>query len=237
MKASQQQQETLLDLGQIDLQIRRNNLALEALSKDSAIEQTRAELMQLSETLLVQRNAHDALELDLSRAAQDLELVEQRIERDKQRLEQSSSPKDIQGIQHELGALAKRKDALEDAELVLLEKVEASKADVAEISAARDLIQSKLSTLEEQQLAQAAKLKSGAALLAEDRDRAKRQLSPELAEHYEKLFSRGVGVARFSGIACGVCGMTMTGSGLDEVRATPMDELAYCSECNGILVR
>jgi predicted nucleic acid-binding Zn-ribbon protein len=237
MKASQQQQETLLELSQIDLQIRRNALATEALVNGTEIESARSELMKLSEELLNGRNALDALEIELKRAAEDLNLVEERILKDNQRLDQSSNPKDIQGIQHELASLAKRKDTLEDAELALIEKVELQSAEVSSIAESRELAQQKLQALEATQATELAKLKSGAMLLAEDRDRAKANLSAELAEHYEKLKARGAGVGRFSGINCGACGMTMTGASLDEVRATPMDELAHCAECNGILVR
>lgn len=237
MKASQQQQETLLELSQIDLQIRRNQIATNAIVNGSEIESARAELMNLSESLLNERNSLDALEVDLSRAAQDLALVEDRILKDKQRLDRSSNQKDIQGIQHELVSLAKRKDTLEDAELELLERVEVQKAQVLAISTAREEAQRHLSSLEQDQSAELAKLKSGAMLLAEDRARAIASLSEELASHYEKLKARGAGVGRFSGISCGACGMTMTGASLDQVRATPMDELAHCAECNGILVR
>lgn len=237
MKASQQQQETLLELSQIDLQIRRNQLAVDSIEKGSELDSARAELMKLSETLLEARNALDTLEIDLSRAAQDLALVEDRITKDQVRLDQSSSTKDIQGIQQELLALAKRKDTLEDAELALIEKVDVQKAEVGKVSEHRQTAQQELSRIEQGQSAELAKLKSGAMLLIEDRQRAIANLSEELAAHYEKLKSRGVGVGRFSGIQCGACGMTMTGANLDEVRATPMDELAHCAECNGILVR
>lgn len=237
MKASHQQQETLLELSQIDLQIRRNQLAMDAIVNGTDIEAARSSLMQLSEVLLNERNALDALEIELTRAAQDLVLVEERIAKDKQRLEQSANSKDVQGIQHELVSLAKRKDTLEDAELTLIEKVEIQQATVAQILVTRESAQRTLSELEEAQSADIAKLKSGAMLLSQDRERAVANLSEELAAHYEKLKARGAGVGRFSGIACGACGMTMTGASLDEVRATPMDELAHCAECNGILVR
>jgi predicted nucleic acid-binding Zn-ribbon protein len=179
MKASHQQQETLLELSQIDLQIRRNQIATAALINGTDIESARAELMQLSESLLNERNTLDALEVDLSRAAQDLALVEDRIQKDEQRLAQSSNQKDVQGIQHELASLAKRKDTLEDAELELLERVEVQKAQLANIANSRDLAQKKLSSLEEGQTAELAKLKSGAMLLAEDRMRALANLSEE----------------------------------------------------------
>lgn len=237
MKASQQQQEVLLELSQIDLQIRRNQLAIDSLQKSVEIEEARAELMALSENLINARNAVDALQLDLKRAEQDLQLVEERIAKDNIRLEQSSNPKDIQGIQHELVSLAKRKDTLEDAELVLIEKVEMQVTEVAAISTARDEVQARMDRIESQQATELSKLKSGAMLLNEDRARAIANIPNELAQHYEKLKARKSGVGRFSGIACGACGMTLTGANLDEIRATPMDELAHCGECGGILVR
>jgi hypothetical protein len=237
MKANHQQQETLLELSQIDLQIRRNLIATESVIKSAEIESARLKLMQLSETLLNERNTLDALEIELTRAAQDLALVEERILKDKQRMEQSSNSKDIQGVQHELASLAKRQDTLEDAELAILEKIELQQAEVLIISASREAAHQELTQLETSQSSELAKLKSGAMLLQEDRKRAIANLSEELATHYEKLKARGAGVGRFSGISCGACGMTMSGASLDEVRATPMDELAHCAECNGILVR
>ena len=237
MKASQQQQEVLLELSQIDLLIRRNQIAVENLHKSSELDQARGQLLALSEELINARNVLDALRLDLKRAEQDLKLVEDRIATDNLRLEQSSSPKDIQGIQHELVSLNKRKDTLEEAELVLIEKVDEQANEVELITASRDEVQALMNRIENDQNTELAKLKSGAMLLIEDRARAISNIPKELAEHYEKLKARKVGVGRFSGIECGACGMTLTGANLDEIRATPMDELAHCGECGGILVR
>ncbi|MFM6980424.1 MAG: zinc ribbon domain-containing protein, partial [Micrococcales bacterium] len=203
MKASQQQQETLLELSQIDLQIRRNQIAIDALVNGKDIQAARQVLLELSEKLLNERNTLDTLEIDLARAAQDLALVEDRISKDKNRLEQSSNQKDIQGIQHELVSLDKRKDTLEDAELELLERVEVQKAQLAEIISTRDAAQKTLASLEQNQEAELAKLKSGGALLSQDRQRAIANLPDELVQHYEKLKARGSGVGRFSGISCG----------------------------------
>ena len=237
MKASAQQQETLLELSQIDLQLRRNKMAVEAIIQGSAIEDIRRELLSVSEELLHSRNLADSLQIELSRAEQDLHLVEERITKNQQRLDQSSNPKDIQGIQHELVSLNKRLSDLEDAELVLMDKVDQQNAAVAENQTRRDSIQEQMTALEASQASELAKLKSGAMLLQEDRERTTRNLNEELVSHYENLALRGVAVGRFSGISCGACSMTLSGAALDEIRNTPMDELAHCNECNGILVR
>lgn len=237
MKATAQQQETLLELSQIDMRIRRAHLEIEKVSSADEIEAVRTELLATGESLRVARNLLDELGLDLRRAEQDLELVEQRIRKDNERLKQSSNPKDVQGIQHELISLAKRQSTLEDAELALIEKVEAQQIQVEEIMQQRESLTAKMASLEAEAASATAKLKSGLALLNQDRQRAKEHVGAELAEHYEKLATKGLSAGRLTGSACPVCGLLLSGSNLDEIRATSSDELAYCPECGGLLIR
>jgi hypothetical protein len=237
MKANSQQQDTLLDLSRIDLQLRRNQKQINEINEAVAVQAARQQLLVNSEALLSVRNRLDELALELGRADVDLKLVEGRIERDQARLQQSSNQKDIQGIQSELQSLQKRKGELEEAELVLLERQEVLNAELAEVQALRDSLQKDLAVLEDQQTAGLAKLNSGQQLLREDRARGLGQLSSELAELYEKLFAKGIGVGKLDGLICDACGMTLSGDSLDSVNNTPMDELAHCGECGAILVR
>jgi hypothetical protein len=237
MKATSEHQSTLLELSRIDLQLRRNQKSIDEITRGDEVLAQRQLLLANSERLLVARNELDALELELVRAETDLNLVETRIAKDEQLLRQSSNQKDVQGIQSQLQALAKRRGELEDAELVLLERKDEISASLQSINDERAEIQAVLATLETQQTAGLAKLTSGQQLLREDRARNLSQLSSELAEHYEKLFARGVGVGRLDGLVCDACGMTLGGDSLESVRNTPADELAHCGECGAILVR
>jgi predicted nucleic acid-binding Zn-ribbon protein len=237
MKATSEHQSTLLELSRIDLQLRRNQKSIDEITRGDEVLAQRQSLLANSERLLVARNELDALELELVRAETDLNLVETRIAKDEQLLRQSSNQKDVQGIQSQLQALAKRRGELEDAELVLLERKDEISASLQSINDERAEIQAVLATLETQQTAGLAKLTSGQQLLREDRARNLSQLSSELAEHYEKLFARGVGVGRLDGLVCDACGMTLGGDSLESVRNTPADELAHCGECGAILVR
>ena len=237
MKATSEHQSTLLELSRIDLQLRRNQKSIDEITRGDEVLAQRQLLLANSERLLVARNELDALELELVRAETDLKLVETRISKDEQLLQQSSNQKDVQGIQSQLQALAKRRGELEDAELVLLERKDEISASLQSINDERAEIQTVLATLETQQTAGLAKLTSGQQLLREDRARNLSQLSSELAEHYEKLFARGVGVGRLDGLVCDACGMTLGGDSLESVRNTPADELAHCGECGAILVR
>ena len=237
MKATPQHQETLLELNRIDLQLRRNQKQIDEISRGEQVQAQRQLLLANSERLLVARNELDALELELARAETDLKLVEGRIAKDETRLQQSSNQKDVQGMQSELQSLAKRKGELEDAELVLLERKDEILANLKTIELERAEIQKALEVLENEQTSGLAKLNSGQQLLREDRARNLGLLSAELSEHYEKLFSRGVGVGRLDGLICDACGMTLSGDSIDAVRNTPADEVAHCGECGAILVR
>jgi predicted nucleic acid-binding Zn-ribbon protein len=237
MKANSQQQETLLDLGRIDLQLRRNQKLIAETESGVAVQAARESLLKNSESLLEVKNELDALALELGRAEVDLQLVDVRIEKDKQRLQQSSNQRDIQGIQSELASLQKRKDELEDAELQLLDRKEFLQNKLTSVEKERKELQDAVSQLESQQNSELAKLNSGQQLLREDRARGLGQLTVELAEHYEKLYAKGISVGRLSGLVCDACGMTLSGDSLDMIRDTPMDELAHCGECGAILVR
>lgn len=237
MKATPQHQETLLELNRIDLQLRRNQKQIDEINRGEQVQAQRQLLLANSERLLVTRNELDALELELTRAETDLKLVEGRIAKDETRLQQSSNQKDVQGIQSELQSLAKRRGELEDAELVLLERKDEILANLKTIELERAEIQKTLEVLESAQTSGLAKLNSGQQLLREDRVRNLGLLTSEVAEHYEKLFARGVGVGRLDGLICDACGMTLSGDSIDAVRNTPADELAHCGECGAILVR
>ena len=237
MKANSQQQETLLELSRIDLQLRRNQRTIVEIQAGVELQHSRQRLLANSELLLQVRNSLDALSLELGRADVDLQLVDGRIVKNQARIQQSSNQRDIQGIQSELASLQKRKGELEDAELVLLERKDLLSAELREIEAQREELQRELNVLEDQQTAGLAKLNSGQHLLREDRVRSLQQLPAELAEHYEKLFAKGISVGRLTGLVCDACGMTLSGDSLDSVRDTPTDEIAHCGECGAILVR
>lgn len=237
MKATSQNQSTLLELSRIDLQLRRNQREIDEINRGVEVQAQRQLLLANSERLLVARNELDALELELSRAEADLSLVDGRIARDETRLQQSSNQKDVQGIQSELQSLTKRKGELEDAELVLLERKDELAKTLGQIESDRSEIQVVLDVLEQKQTAGLAKLNSGQHLLREDRARNLGLLPVELAEHYEKLFAKGIGVGKLDGLVCDACGMTLSGDSIDAVRNAPADELAHCGECGAILVR
>jgi uncharacterized protein len=237
MKANLQDQKSLLELGGIDLELIRNSSEKSKLVAGSEIENASASLLQLSDLLIDSRNAVGELELELKRAENDLELVEKRIEKDKQSLATTSSPKDAQGIEHELESLAKRKDELEDLELNILEQLEKVRADLENASEQKAASEARLSQLRNSMSKEIADLDEKRKELAIRRSQIIQTLDPELAVAYQRKADRGLAVGKLSSRECGACRLSITATNLEEILALPADEIAECPSCQAYLVR
>lgn len=237
MKASESQQAELLALANLDLEITKAKNSLAVLAAAEAFSALRAEQRNAAAALIEARNSLDSVELELTRAEADLNLVEQRIEKDKVRINQTSSAKDAQGIQSELDTLAKRKSELEDLELAILERKEQNEAAYTTVLADKQIIDEELASKEAANEAEIMKLRSGLDLSTNQRNQQEARIDVELIELYAKKASRGVAVGRLLGRECGACRMTIGATALVEISNQPRDEIATCPDCQAILIR
>ena len=237
MKASDNQQADLLALANLDLEITRAKVSLNNLTSGEAFSQLRQAQRDAAAALIEARNALDGVELELTRAEADLQLVEHRIQKDNLRLNQTSSPKDAQGIQSELDTLAKRKSELEDLELAVLERKENSEAAYKAVLSDKQSIDDELASKESANEAEIMKIRSGLDLSTAQRLQQAARIDQELVELYEKKATRGVAVGRLLGTECGACRMTIGATALAEINSLPRDEIATCPDCQAILVR
>jgi predicted nucleic acid-binding Zn-ribbon protein len=237
MKASPSQQADLLSLSNLDLEITRTRVALSWLTSGEAFSELRSAQRDAASALIDSRNQLDSVELELKRAETDLALVEQRIEKDNLRLNQTSSSKDAQGIQAELETLKKRKSELEDLELAVLERKEQAEATYKTILGDKQAIDDELAGKETANEAEILKQRSGLDLLIQQRAQQVSRTDAELIALYEKKATRGVAVGRLLNRECGACRMTIGATSLAEITALPQDEIATCPDCQAILVR
>ncbi len=239
MKASPADQQDLLRLQSLDTRMQQVAHRLgtlpqavplaELAKRDTAVRGTRAEAIG---------GLEDA-RAELKRLESDVAVVEARIARDGDRLQHTSSVKDVAALEAELASLAKRLSDLEDQELVVMERVETAEAAVAGIDEERASIAAEVATLE----ADRGEAASG---LAAERDAAERDrvvvaggIPADLLALYEQRRVRGggVGAALLRQRTCGGCTITLTGSDLDKVRRAAPDDVLLCPECDRILVR
>jgi predicted nucleic acid-binding Zn-ribbon protein len=237
VKANLQDQKRLLELVQFDLDLVKNSSDRAKLLAASDIQIASEKALALSDQLIDARNKVGDLELELKRSENDLELVENRIAKDNQRLSTTSSAKDAQGIEHELTTLAKRKSELEDAELGIMEELDGVRAELAAAESAKSLAESELSALRTALASNTSSLDEQRAELTAKRVALVGLIDPELAVSYQRKADRTVAVGRLTGRECGACRISITATNLEEIVALPADEISECPNCQAYLVR
>ena len=237
MKASPADQLLLLDLAGIDQRMKAAEAARVNPPQAARVKELIEQRNALGRELVARTNARDHVVTELKRVEADIDVARKRRERDEQRLGQTAIARDALALQEEIAALANRIDALETTELELMERRDVAEAALAEQQALVDE-----TTSEGRRLSEEAKETVAAATreleeLRRDRDALVGRLPADLLAAYERLAARRTGAALFTRTTCGGCRMTLSPSDIAAVRATPLDEIAYCPECGTILVR
>jgi predicted nucleic acid-binding Zn-ribbon protein len=238
VKASPQEQKELLRLQAADtrlqqLEHRSRNLPQRA--ERSALE---PRLVAAKQTGAARAGELEDARSELSRVESDVKVVETRMARDTDRLQQSSSLKDVQGLEQELASLAKRRDDLEEIELTVMERIEGIEADLRAANSAIDELTAEAESLDAAIRDDDAVIQSEIAALHADRATIAGSLPDELVALYEKQRARyGVGAAALvRGVSMG-SNVKLTESDLAVIRRAAADEIILCPDSGAILIR
>jgi predicted nucleic acid-binding Zn-ribbon protein len=175
---------------------------------------------------------------ELSRAESDVSLVDARIAKDSERLSQTSSAKDAQGLEHELESLAARKSDLEDIELAIMERLEEASAALASLEEQLASAEGALSEARAQEKAQSEEIAATTAQLTQEREKLVDSVPADLVELYERQRERyGIGASHLRAGISSASGVALTESDLQKIRETPEDTVVLCPDSNAILVR
>ncbi|WP_345750276.1 zinc ribbon domain-containing protein [Microbacterium rhizophilus] len=237
MKASPADQLLLLDVVDIDRRLAQAEAVRRNPPQAARVQELIARRTSLGRELADRAGARDDLRAELKRIEGDVEVVSARRARDAERLNVATSPKDAQGLEHEIASLDRRRSDLEDAELEVMEKLEAADAALAEQQALMDEVTSEGQRLSGEAKELVAKATSDIDALTRDRGAVAGRIPADLLALYERLAARGTGTAVFTRGMCGACNMNLAPSDLAVLRSTPADEVALCPECGGIMVR
>ena len=237
MKARPADQLRLVDLAALDTVIRAADQARKSPQQAARVQELLAQRQTQSAEHARLMGVRDDIMAELARVESDVAIVEARAARDAERLAATSSPKDAQGLEHEIASLAKRKNDLEDAELELMERLEAAQADISAheaLIAATNEEGARLSAEGKEAVAQAT-VRHDAAV----RDRAAivGALPSDLVGLYERLAVRGPGAGLLRQRTCEGCRMVLAGTDLQTIRQAAEDDVVTCPECGCILVR
>lgn len=237
MNASPVDQRRLLEVAELDTRIRQADAARRNPPQAARVQALMARRQELAQELTRQLGARDDLRADLARIESDVAMVDARRARDAERLSSTSNMKEAQGLEHELGSLARRKRDLEDAELEVMERLEEADASVAAqetLIADTNAEGSLLSAEAKRVVAEAT-----AAFEAATRDRAAvaGSVAADLLAYYDHVAARSSGAALLRRGTCEGCRMVLAGTDLQAVRLAAPDAVMTCPECGCILVR
>ena len=187
------------------------------------------------------RTEVDDLGREQRKADADVEQVKARRERNQKRLDQGQvgSPKELQGLQHELETLERRISDLEDAELEVMERAEAAQARLDALQASVTGHDEALAGVEQRRDEALGTIDGEMKEADDERNRIATGIPADLMKLYEKLRGShgGVGAAALVRRRCQGCQLELTAADLRQIAAAPEDEVVRCEECQRILVR
>ena len=238
LKAAPEDQALLLELQDLDTRVQRLDHQLRNLPEIARLAELDTEAQALRRTLAEQRGVLEDSQAELGRVEADVAVVEARIQRDQGRLQASSSVKDVQALEQELAALARRRDELEEIQLVVMERVDEHESGLAGTRSALDELDARIAETTAARDAGATSLQRERANVVTDRATIAARVPAELLALYEKQRERyGIGASHLRGGVSSASGVALNAIDLDAVRAAAPDDVLLCPDSSAILVR
>jgi len=239
MKAEVSQQRSLLDLAEVDAELRRVDHRAANLAEQQEFERVQALYQEASDQVAVVGIALEDVDGEIAKLESEIDSVRQREDRDRTLLQGGTvNAKQLSELQHELETLERRQSSLEDSLLEVMERREELQRQQSEHLARIDALQNELS---------AAQLARDAALVDIDNVRqvsAGRRaelaslLNADLVTLYEKQRAGGgPGAGLLQGKRCGACRIEIDRGEMARIQAAEDDEVLRCPECGAILLR
>ena len=238
MNASPADQRRLLDLAELDARIGQADRLRRNPPQAARVKELLAQRQAYSQELSRLLGARDDARTELARIESDVAVVQARSDRDAGRLAASANAKEAQGLESEMASLAKRKSALEDAELEVMERLEQCDAAVAAQEALMAETNAEGARLSDEAKAVVADATARFDEATRDRAAIVASLPSDLVAQYDKIASRSAtGAALLRRGTCEACRMVLSGTDLQSIRETAADAVVTCPECGAILVR
>lgn len=237
MKLDRAGQSALLKLARVDLEIEQIKVEISKAIGSKELTDASAQLSQYSGEVIEARTHFENLRMESRKADDNLHMVEERIARDLERLNQTSSSKDAQAMQSEVEALTLRKSELEEVELEILERLEAAQKELDSISAKREGTARAIEEIQSRIQTQVDDLKTRGRKLTADKEILVTKIPADVLEKYRNLAAKQIAVGQIEARACSACRMGLTASTIDALSGLAEDEIGSCPECLAMIVR
>lgn len=238
LKAAPADQALLLDLQALDTRLQQLAHRARNLPESTAVAELSASRADLQRALAERTGELEDARAELARTEADVAVVDARIARDGERLRSTASVKDVQALEQELEALAKRKSDLEDIELAVMETVEERETAVDAARNELEALDGRLAQLTADRDTAVAQIEVERQAAQDDRAVVAGKVPADLLALYEKQRERyGVGASHLRGGVTSASGVSLNASDMTAIRAAAPDDVILCPDSNAILVR
>lgn len=226
-----QERDTAID----QLQHRRAHLPERA-----ELESTTAAAADLSKRRIDVSAQRDELGREQKRLEDEVALVEAKRQETDARLYSGTvtSPRELQSLQDEVGALSRRQESLEDELLEVMSAIEPLDDTIAALDAEEAALSARRAEAERALAKAEETIDAELEDVAAERSATVSALPAETVADYETKRRQlgGVAVARLAGASCGGCHLTLSAVEIDRIKRLPPDVPAICEECGRMLV-
>ena len=237
--ASPEDQLRLLSLQALDTRARQLAHSRKTHPAIAKVAQLDKQIADLHGSLVDSRTAVTDIEREMTKAEADVAQVVARTEKDQQRLDSGSlGAKDTLAVTDELASLARRKAALEEIQLDVMERLEAHQDALDKVEAAHQALVDAKAAAEAERDAAFAEIDAERKEVAAERADAVTTIDAGLVKVYEQIRGRvGAGAAALRGGRCEGCGLELNPVDLAAARSAAPDQVVRCEDCGRILVR
>lgn len=238
LKATPESQAALLLLQASDMRLQQLAHQARSLPEIARLAELADDNEKIRQQLLTEMGAVEDARLELGRVESDVAVVEARMTRDAERLQGSSSVKDVAGLEHEIASLKQRRDDLEEIQLGVMERLEELEAAVAASTARRDSLLATMREVEGERDAALATIEHERRSAEANRAEVAGGLPADLLALYERQRGRyGAGASHLRGGVSSASGVRLTESDMARIRAAAPDDVIMCPDSDAILVR
>jgi uncharacterized protein len=241
LKAPATDQLRLLEVQALDARVDQLAHRRATLPEHARLTELEKTLTELGDQLVAAQTEESDIGRELRKAEGDVDQVRTRAQRDQQRLDagQVSSPKELEGLQHEIATLGRRQSDLEDVVLEIMERLESVQSQAADLAQRRDEAQAENVQVTADRDRTIGEIDAEIATLRAQRDTQAGSLDADLVALYEKIRAQqaGIGAAELRQRRCTGCRLELNNVEIGRLRSAEEDEVLRCEECRRILVR
>jgi len=223
----------LIQLQRVDTQLSRFKESEQL--QQNKIQTSRDALQEIKLKLEAARKQYDLVVKERRDKEKEIEIQELQIQKTQSRLKEIKNNKEYQAHLHEIDALKRGRGSLEEAVLLLMDKVEILNNEIA--MEEKEFKERDLKFLETEQAIknEIAKLYVEKEKLEEERKKLSDQVNKKVLAQYEHLLAtrKGIALAGVSGNTCLGCYMSLPPQLVSEVKRN--EKLLSCSQCYRIL--